>query len=111
LLSSGNFPAAEAYLQVQEEHTFTLPPGTRDAHPDVWQTGWVNLRTVAGAACGTYNCSLVSFEIYLFWDKHQLEEQFFRKRAKRTLRFVLDTPPIVDLSRENSHPMTKIAPI
>jgi hypothetical protein len=39
----------------------------------------VNLRTGAGAACGTYKCSLVSFEIYLFWDKHQLEEQFSGK--------------------------------
>jgi len=46
----------------------------------------VDLRIVAGIACGTYKCSLVSFEIYLFWDKHQLEEQFFWKRAGITSR-------------------------
>jgi len=42
----------------------------------------VNLRTGAGAACGTHKCSLVSFEIYLFWDKHQLKEPFFRKKGR-----------------------------
>jgi hypothetical protein len=58
-----------------------IASGRAGRSPIRFATGRVNLRTVAGAACGTYKCSLVSFEIYLFWDKHQLKGQFFRKRA------------------------------
>jgi len=51
--------------------------GARDVHPDVWQTGWVNLRTGAGAACGAHNCSLGRFEINCLWDKDQFDVRLF----------------------------------
>ncbi|KUK99756.1 MAG: hypothetical protein XE11_2659, partial [Methanomicrobiales archaeon 53_19] len=62
---------ANSTISLRARGTFTHPI----------RTGRVNLRTVAGAACGTYKCSLVRFEINCLWDKHQLKEQFFRKRA------------------------------
>jgi len=49
------FPeAGEAYLQVREEAYIPIASGRAGRSPDDWQTGWVNLRTVAGAVCGTH---------------------------------------------------------
>jgi hypothetical protein len=60
--------------------------GRAGRSPIRFATGRVDFRIVTGTACGTYKCSLVSFEINCLWDKHQIEPVSSQKSCPDALR-------------------------